>query len=141
MAVVGGTSERLYGAGRFADGWRRGTRRLYAGAVDPDRARELLATERQRIERAIADVDRGAPDRAHDEPGDEGSEELYQDEFDEGRAQELRDELAALERAEARLADGTYGASVVSGRPIPDDRLEAMPTADRTVEEQRDGLT
>ena len=42
------------------------------------------------------------------EPGDEGSEDLYQDELDEGRRQQLRDDLAALERAEARLKDGTY---------------------------------
>ncbi len=109
--------------------------------MEPDRARRLLAIERERIERAIADVAPGAPDRAHDEPGDAGSEELYQDEFDAGRARDLHEQLAALERAEARLADGTYGRSIVSGTPIPDDRLEALPTAERTIEEQREGLT
>lgn len=41
-----------------------------------------------------------------------------------------------MERAEARLAEGTYGLSVESGEPIPDGRLEARPTAERTVEEQ-----
>ena len=71
------------------------------------------------------------------EPGDEETEDLYQDEFDAGRAEELREQLAALERAEARLAEGTYGLSVDSGEPIPDDRLEAVPTAERTVEEQQ----
>ena len=45
-------------------------------------------------------------------------------------------ELAAVERAEARLAAGTYGLSIESGKPIPDQRLEALPTAERTVEEQ-----
>ena len=49
---------------------------------------------------------------------------------------DLRNQLAAIERAEQRLADGTYGLSVESGKPIPDARLEAMPTAERTVEEQ-----
>jgi DnaK suppressor protein len=44
--------------------------------------------------------------------------------------------LAAAERAEQRLAAGTYGLSLESGEPIPDERLEAMPTAERTVEEQ-----
>jgi hypothetical protein len=34
-----------------------------------------------------------------------------------------------------RLAAGTYGASVLSGRPIPDERLEAFPLAELTVEE------
>jgi DnaK suppressor protein len=41
-----------------------------------------------------------------------------------------------VERAEARLAEGTYGLSVESREPIPDGRLEARPTAERTVEEQ-----
>jgi hypothetical protein len=47
----------------------------------------------------------------------------------------LRDRWGALERAEARLAAGTYGASVLSGRPIPDERLEAFPLAELTVDE------
>lgn len=42
-----------------------------------------------------------------------------------------------MERAEQRLAAGTYGLSVESGRPIPDERLEAVPTAELTVEEER----
>ena len=41
-----------------------------------------------------------------------------------------------MERAEKRLADGTYGLSVRSGDPIPDARLEAQPTAELTIEEQ-----
>jgi DksA/TraR C4-type zinc finger protein len=43
--------------------------------------------------------------------------------------------LAAVERAEQRLATGTYGLSVRSGEPIPDERLEAVPTAELTVAE------
>lgn len=70
------------------------------------------------------------------EPGDRDSEDLYQDEFNATRAEDLRRELDALERAEARLADGTYGLSLESGKPIPDARLEARPTAERTIEEQ-----
>jgi DnaK suppressor protein len=50
---------------------------------------------------------------------------------------DLAEQLAAIERAEARLASGTYGFSVDSGQPIPDARLEALPTAERTVEEQQ----
>lgn len=111
---------------------------MYAGSVDTERARELLKAERDRIERAIADVGLTGPEGGGSEPGDESSEALYQDEFDAGRAQDLQDALAALERAEARLADGTYGRSVVSGELIPDARLEALPTAERTVDEQGD---
>lgn len=46
-------------------------------------------------------------------------------------------ELKALERAEQRLAEGTYGLSVESGEPISDARLERLPAAERTADEQR----
>jgi DnaK suppressor protein len=106
--------------------------------MDRDHARQLLARERERIENAIADLRREAPDEsdARVEPGDEDDEGLYQDEFDAGRTQDYEEQLAALERAEARLADGTYGVSVDSGEPIPDQRLEAYPLAERTVDEE-----
>jgi DnaK suppressor protein len=107
--------------------------------MDSDRARQLLARERTRIEQAIAALEREGPLEASDrkEPGDEDSQDLYQDEFNEGRAEDLHNELAALKRAEARLEAGTYGLSVDSGEPIPDGRLEALPLAERTVEEER----
>jgi DnaK suppressor protein len=107
--------------------------------MDADRARRLLADERERIEQAIAELGQeGATESA--EPGDRDSEDLYQQEFDATRAADLREQLAAVERAEARLTDGTYGLSVESGEPIPDARLEAVPTAERTVaEEERRG--
>jgi DnaK suppressor protein len=103
--------------------------------MDSDRAHQLLAAERERIEGEIAELgSEAAGDR--DESEDRGSEDLYQQEFDEGRAKDLQDQLAAVERAEARLAAGTYGLSVESGEPIPDGRLEALPTAERTVAEE-----
>ena len=99
--------------------------------MDPDRARELLAAERARIERSLAHLERQDTGEPADEvdPGNLSSE-LYQAEFDEGLADELQEQLAAVDRAEARLADGTYGLSVESGKPIPDARLEAVPTAE-----------
>jgi DnaK suppressor protein len=105
--------------------------------MDSDRARELLAAERRRIEQALARLahqDTGEPADEED-PGNQGSD-LYQDEFDEGLSDDLREELAALERAEARLLEGTYGLSIESGEPIPDERLEARPTAERTAAEE-----
>jgi DnaK suppressor protein len=104
--------------------------------MDPERARELLAGERERIVRTLARLghqDTGEP--AEDNPANLASD-LYQDELDEGLADDLREELAAVERAEARLVDGTYGLSVDSGKPIPDERLEARPAAERTAEEE-----
>jgi DnaK suppressor protein len=105
--------------------------------MDPERAHQLLAQERGRIERALARLgheDTGEPADEYD-PANQGSD-LYQDELDEGLTDDLREELAAVERAEARLAAGTYGLSVESGKPIPEERLEALPTAERTAEEE-----
>jgi DnaK suppressor protein len=108
----------------------------YSPPVDTERARSLLAAERERIERAIAEL--GRP--GSNEGGDNDSETLYQNEFDATQAEDLVPQLEAVERAEARLAAGTYGLSVESGEPIPDERLEALPTAERTVaEEERRG--
>ena len=106
--------------------------------MDQERASNLLARERDRIERALARLRR--EDDA--EPADEFdpanlASDLYQDELDEGRTDDLREQLAAVARAEERLAAGTYGLSVRSGRPIPDERLEAVPTAELTADEER----
>jgi len=105
--------------------------------MEPDRARELLRAERERIERTL-------PRLAHEDDGEPADEydpanlaaDLYQDELDETFADDLRRQLEAVERAEARLAAGTYGLSVESGRPIPDERLEARPTAELTADEE-----
>jgi len=106
--------------------------------MDNDRARELLQRERARVEMELATLNREGPLESDEnwEPGEVDSEDLYQDERSEGHREELRAQLAAVERAEARLEAGTYGLSVESGEPIPDGRLEALPTAERTVEEE-----
>jgi DnaK suppressor protein len=105
--------------------------------MDPERARELLAAERTRIERALSHLGyEDSGEEADDEDPGNLASELYQEELAEGRADDLRRELAAVERAEERLAAGTYGLSVESGKPIPDERLEAVPTAERTVDEE-----
>ena len=104
--------------------------------MDSERASQLLERERDRIEKAIA-ARAGNDEQALGEPGELGSEELYEKELETGLAEDLEEQLAALERAEARLAAGSYGVSVDSGEPIPAARLEALPTAERTLEEQQ----
>jgi DnaK suppressor protein len=44
--------------------------------------------------------------------------------------------LARVNRALAKIADGTYGLSDVSGSQIPRERLEAVPDAVCTFEEE-----
>jgi DnaK suppressor protein len=109
--------------------------------MDEVHVRELLARERRRVERALADLagredeDELAGARIDQHPADYATE-LFDEELEEGLAESLRAELEAIERAEQRLRDGTYGLSVESGRPIPCERLEVIPWAERTVEEQ-----
>ena len=105
--------------------------------MDDDRARELLAHERERIETALARANLGERDEDADtiDPGD-SAEDLTDAELDLGLIDSLREELAAIDRAERRLDEGTYGRSIQSGEEIPDERLEAIPWAELTAEEQ-----
>jgi DnaK suppressor protein len=107
--------------------------------MDDERARELLKAERDRIENELG---RLGPQGDENDPVDKFAEadvatDLWQEEFEDGRGEDLREQLDAVARAEQRLADGTYGLSVDSGETIPDERLEAFPTAELTAEEAR----
>jgi DnaK suppressor protein len=109
--------------------------------MDEARAKELLRAERERVEGELAAVrGEGREESSRDAPaGDFNNEGLYEDELAEGREQDLRRRLEQVERAEERLAAGTYGLSVRSGEPIPDGRLEAEPLAELTVDEEPGG--
>jgi DnaK suppressor protein len=103
--------------------------------MDDERARTLLAAERSRIEGLLDGLaEDGAEDRsAADEQADwsDPAQPITADTV----AADLRDRLAAVKRAEDRLAAGSYGKSLRSGQVIPDERLEADPAADLTVQE------
>ena len=92
--------------------------------MDQTRARALLAAERARLERLLQ-AETGDPQAA--DVGDEVDDADRRNAEQTSMAvdQLLRARWAALLRAEARLAAGSYGRSVRSGQPIPDERLEA----------------
>ena len=69
---------------------------------------------------------------------EDAASELDSESVSVALAADLREQLAAIGRAEERIVQGTYGRSVESGLSIPDERLEAEPLAERTIEEQRD---
>ncbi len=109
---------------------------MYARRMDADRARKLLAAERARIMEQL----KGRAADPTDDPtltdAADRASDTYEAELDEGLSDDLQEQLEAVERAEQRLTDGTYGLSVESGEPIPDERLEIAPAAERTAEEQ-----
>jgi RNA polymerase-binding transcription factor len=108
--------------------------------MEEQRARVLLREERQRLERLLAsvDADHDRVTRVDEVVGDlaDGADRRIGEETDEAVARQLNQRMEALQRAEGRLAAGTYGHSVLSGRPIPDERLEAFPLAELTADEE-----
>jgi len=108
--------------------------------MDDNRARELLAAQRADAESLLRSVEEAGRENraAEDEQATDyadSAQPLTEQGMDDALAESLRARLAAIDRAEQRLAAGTYGRSVRSGEPIPDGRLEADPAAELTVEE------
>jgi RNA polymerase-binding transcription factor DksA len=75
-----------------------------------------------------------------DEEGGEGDTMVVERERDLALSAERRHEVLEIEEALVRLGVGTYGYSVVSGRPIPRERLEAIPWSTVLVEEKVGGF-
>jgi DnaK suppressor protein len=112
--------------------------------MDEAQAREKLQAERAEVVDLLAETESAEQrDRATEdeeaETGDsiDAAQPLTAEGVDDSTAETLRDRLAAIDRALRRLDDGTYGRSVRSGVPIPNERLEADPAAELTVEEAR----
>jgi DnaK suppressor protein len=109
--------------------------------MDHEHARARLLAERAEVADLLRDAESaGEQDRAAEaETGDiaDAAQPLTAEGMDDAIAASMRERLAALDRALQRLDDGSYGRSVRSGLRIPDDRLEADPAAELTVEEAR----
>jgi DnaK suppressor protein len=108
--------------------------------LDEAHARELLQRVRQGIEDSLADLEQlhvSALDEIDNAANlfDDG-EVVEEQQIDQALSEQLRRELNAVRAAEKRLEEGTYGFSVESGNPIPAQRLETIPWAQRTTEEQ-----
>ena len=65
------------------------------------------------------------------------SRDIFDREIDATIVEQVEQRLEIVERALHKIEEGTYGLSDVSGEPIPRGRLEAVPEAIRTVEEQQ----
>ena len=108
--------------------------------MELERARSLVDAERTHVQQLLADLGAARTDD-HDAERDASyaAQPLAQQGVDDAVAAGLRDRLAALDRALQRVEDGSYGRSIQSGLPIPDERLEADPAAELTVQEAAGG--
>jgi RNA polymerase-binding protein DksA len=113
--------------------------------VDTDRFRSLLLEERQRVRHAL--------DYLHEEnPGTitEGDEEETFDnhigdaatitlnrEMDYSLEDNAGHVLAAIDEALKKIDDGTFGTCARCGKPIAQERLEAMPYATKCIDCKR----
>jgi RNA polymerase-binding protein DksA len=115
-------------------------------AVDTDRFRERLLEERSRVVDAIDNIHAENPGSI----GDETEELTFQDNhlgdvatatFDREMASTLEENsnhvLAEIDEALARIENGTYGLCGRCGKPIGEERLEALPWATLCIEDKR----
>ena len=90
--------------------------------------RSDLADERDRLEAQISALQPGGGSDFDDNFADSGQVAAEQGEH-RAIVGHLRDTLRDVERALAKLDDGTYGTCEVCGEEIAEARLEAMPAA------------
>jgi RNA polymerase-binding protein DksA len=115
-------------------------------AVDTDRFRERLLEERSRVVDAIDNIHAENPGSI----GEETQELTFQDNhlgdvatatFDREMASTLEENsshvLAEINEALARIENGTYGLCGRCGKPIGEERLEALPWATLCIEDKR----
>jgi RNA polymerase-binding transcription factor len=98
-----------------------------------------LREELLRIRSGMAADERQRAENEGDTQHDSGdmSQEIFTREMDATIGEQVERRIADVDRALQKIDEGTYGFSDVSGDPIPKGRLEAMPEAIRTVEEQQ----
>ena len=113
--------------------------------MDTDAARERLTAERDRLvglRGELADVSGETEDESlgelshYDQHQADVGTETFNRERDISILGEIEGELADVEHALERIDDGTYGTCEACGKPIDDDRLEAMPATRFCVDDQ-----
>lgn len=115
--------------------------------MDTDLARQRLAEERERLDGVRSTFDaEGLTDQSENDSVGELSSydqhqadlgtETFEREKDLSILEQVEAELADVEHALRRLDEGTYGTCEVCGKPIPEERLEAMPATRLCLEHQ-----
>ena len=95
--------------------------------------------ELERMQREAQEVSRERSQEYQDTQPDSGDESqyLFEREVDATLGQQFGQELKDVNRALEKIEEGTYGLSDRSGEPIAKGRLEAIPEALYTIEEQQ----
>lgn len=109
---------------------------------DNSEFRKLLEDERTRLTQASHRLEAETSEDLGDERGVENhlgdqASETYDRELEEGLDEGVRDTLRQIDDALKRIDDGTYGLCEVDNKPIPEDRLRALPWATRCIEHAR----
>ena len=108
--------------------------------VEQQRERLLgLRDELLRIREGMAADEKDLGETEGDTTLDSGdlSQDMFTREMDASIGEQAERRLGEIDRALQKIEEGTYGLSDESGEPIPRGRLEAVPEAARTVEEQQ----
>lgn len=107
--------------------------------ADLDHFKLRLEGQREALKRQISSLEgsMASPGEYEEAMQERGDNALFLRERDDewDQLNFAKGELARVERALDRIKDGTYGLSQVSGKPIPRERLEALPTATTLVDE------
>lgn len=98
------------------------------------------SADRLTAEAAQLMEDQDPGDVQFDDESGEGDSLAVERERDLALSAQAREMITAIDAALERMKDGTYGLSLVSGKPIPKERLEAIPWATELVEEKVGGL-
>ena len=105
-----------------------------------ERAKYLHSEETYRAEADALIEGREPGDVQFDEESGEGDTLAVERERDIALSNQARAAVEQIDAALARVEAGTYGVCVVSGKPIPQDRLKAIPWAAERVEYKVGGL-
>jgi RNA polymerase-binding protein DksA len=114
-------------------------------AIDTERFRQLLLTERERVRTAIEHLHAEGRGSLEDEtdvmPSDNHMAEMatvtLDREIDDTLEESAEQVLAAIDAALARIENGTYGSCARCGKPIAVERLEALPYATLCIDDKR----
>lgn len=93
----------------------------------PADPRDLLLAERVRVLEEVADNQVEAPGQMTYGSQAAAATHVFEQQRDLALLDHNRQHLAAVDAALERLAAGTYGACTACGKPIPVERLEALP--------------